>query len=225
MTTEQLFSPNLGLDWNVCARCGQVVCDHLQKANGDRVCQLSSKERLYAIAQRLATLSDAIRPKLTRAEHAELWAIINQIADVSFGKIRPAPETPARIPDGYAYRYPYSSGGTYIVFEPRADRDAIEAIPYFFGASAKTPECSTCNDTGEVDEMLGGIARSDPHAPCPDCRPVKAPTVPTMKWDPCSSGGLWICTACDASYCSPPWSQKKAAEHHATDCTGKREPL
>lgn len=41
--------------------------------------------------------------------------------------------------------------------------------------AAETTECSTCNDTGEIDETLGGIARSNPHAPCPDCRPVKTP--------------------------------------------------
>lgn len=29
--------------------------------------------------------------------------------------------------------------------------------------------CDTCRDTKEIDETLGGDARSDPHAPCPDC--------------------------------------------------------
>jgi hypothetical protein len=29
--------------------------------------------------------------------------------------------------------------------------------------------CTTCQDTGEVDETLGGIGTSNPHAPCPDC--------------------------------------------------------
>jgi hypothetical protein len=30
--------------------------------------------------------------------------------------------------------------------------------------------CQTCQDTGEVDETLGGISTSDRmHAPCPDC--------------------------------------------------------
>lgn len=29
--------------------------------------------------------------------------------------------------------------------------------------------CDTCRDTGEIDETLGGHARSNPHAPCPDC--------------------------------------------------------
>jgi hypothetical protein len=30
--------------------------------------------------------------------------------------------------------------------------------------------CSTCKDTGEIDETLGGVPTADPHAPCPDCR-------------------------------------------------------
>jgi hypothetical protein len=30
--------------------------------------------------------------------------------------------------------------------------------------------CETCQDTGEIDETLGGISTSNPHAPCPDCR-------------------------------------------------------
>jgi hypothetical protein len=33
-----------------------------------------------------------------------------------------------------------------------------------------TPEnCETCGGTGEIDETLGGISTSNPHAPCPDC--------------------------------------------------------
>lgn len=39
----------------------------------------------------------------------------------------------------------------------------------------ETEDCETCGGTGEIDETLGGISTSDPHAPCPDCRaPVKA---------------------------------------------------
>jgi hypothetical protein len=30
--------------------------------------------------------------------------------------------------------------------------------------------CTTCRGTGEIDETLGGISTSNPHAPCPDCR-------------------------------------------------------
>lgn len=30
-------------------------------------------------------------------------------------------------------------------------------------------DCETCRDTGEIDETLGGIPTSNPHAPCPDC--------------------------------------------------------
>lgn len=29
--------------------------------------------------------------------------------------------------------------------------------------------CTTCQDTGEIDETLGGIATSNPRTPCPDC--------------------------------------------------------
>jgi hypothetical protein len=33
--------------------------------------------------------------------------------------------------------------------------------------------CTTCGGTGEIDETLGGIATSNPHAPCPDCAGAK----------------------------------------------------
>lgn len=33
--------------------------------------------------------------------------------------------------------------------------------------------CETCRDTGEIDQTLGGISTSDPHTPCPDCRPAR----------------------------------------------------
>lgn len=32
------------------------------------------------------------------------------------------------------------------------------------------PVCETCNGEGEIDETLGGISTSDPHAECPDCK-------------------------------------------------------
>jgi hypothetical protein len=32
--------------------------------------------------------------------------------------------------------------------------------------------------------------------------------VHTLRWEPCSSGGLWECE-CGASYCSPPWGRDK----------------
>jgi DnaJ-class molecular chaperone len=30
-------------------------------------------------------------------------------------------------------------------------------------------ECDVCEGIGTIDELLGGIARSDPEAKCPDC--------------------------------------------------------
>lgn len=30
-------------------------------------------------------------------------------------------------------------------------------------------DCETCGGSGEIDETLGGIAPSNPHASCPDC--------------------------------------------------------
>lgn len=355
-----------------------------------------SKERFYAIAQRLATLSDAIRPQLTRAEHAELWAIINQIADVSFGKIRPVPETnEPQLPFGTSHgdlRYwtGFIDAAKFLEMDgpdpvwrmaesykasidlhhqrnaekaPEAHADLGSVVQLGVNAQSEVEvkaagflvDCEQCDasiimpftdstknsvsireadgwliypkrlcpkcqhgktevgrnhdpsgadrsglrpdlraqdqqqseetprespllpgeDIAEALERRGdalsvraarhirikwntedGLRQqlrreverlnASPDSPqkteacncgkpvaMPDehwrhsegCPSLKAPTVPTMKWDPCSSGGLWICTACDASYCSPPWSQKKAAEHHATDCTGKREPL
>lgn len=60
------------------------------------------------------------------------------------------------------------------VAQARELRDWLnEAIPA--EADGETPECETCGDTGEIDETLGGIPTSNPHAPCPDCRPVKSP--------------------------------------------------
>ena len=44
--------------------------------------------------------------------------------------------------------------------------------------------CETCHDTGEIDETLGGISTSDPHAPCPDCRarvPIQRYVMPKPK--------------------------------------------
>lgn len=35
---------------------------------------------------------------------------------------------------------------------------------------SQSPDCATCNDTGEIDETLGGLPTSNPCAPCPDCR-------------------------------------------------------
>lgn len=49
-------------------------------------------------------------------------------------------------------------------------------------------DCETCCGTGEVDETLGGIGTSNPHAPCPDCvapTPIYVPPKPRpclCKW-------------------------------------------
>jgi hypothetical protein len=55
---------------------------------------------------------------------------------------RHAPETPARQPDGYAYRYPSIFGGTEIRMGTTGNqvngRYPIEAIPYYFGTPEKT---------------------------------------------------------------------------------------
>jgi hypothetical protein len=56
----------------------------------------------------------------------------------------------------------------------RLNRSVIDLrVAYYTGAGIDvTAEgCSTCGGTGEVDETLGGIHTSDPHAPCPDCSP------------------------------------------------------
>ncbi len=55
----------------------------------------------------------------------------------------------------------------------RLGRDVIDLrVAYYTGAGIDVTEpCSACAGTGEIDETLGGISTSDPHAPCPDCTP------------------------------------------------------
>lgn len=41
-----------------------------------------------------------------------------------------------------------------------------------------------------------------------------------MSWEPCSTGGLWVCEACGESYCAPPWGRGAAENDHGPQCTG-----
>lgn len=45
----------------------------------------------------------------------------------------------------------------------------VAGIPHRAASTSMSWKCDTCRDTGEIDETLGGHARSNPHAPCPDC--------------------------------------------------------
>lgn len=77
---------------------------------------------------------------------------------------------------GWQYKFPSSWGGDVWLDSSSQynGHNYTESREIFARRAEKAPECQTCNDTGEIDELLGGIARSNPHAPCPDCRPTSA---------------------------------------------------
>lgn len=57
------------------------------------------------------------------------------------------------------------------------DRDNLADNVHRLQTEPDDVTCETCRDTGEIDQTLGGISTSDPHTPCPDCRPARGSSV------------------------------------------------
>lgn len=103
----------------------------------------------------------------------------------------------------------------------RADETLLSETPLYARSDDKQ-ECSTCNDTGEIDETLGGIARSNPHAPCPDCRPVKTSVLSPEEASPlqCPCGAVKQLPSSDVGG----WSFTPANGWRCSKCSSRNGP-